>query len=94
MIENLNIFPQLVEDYISNVEGREIDKIIHIEDLLDSIPGKEDQYDGYFGLFEVFFKDNTKDKYILSINNSAQMVFKANDAILSDLFPSHVQKDI
>ncbi len=87
---SFEIYPQLIEDYISNVEGKPINKITHIEDFLDSVPGKEDQYDGYFGLFEVYFQDGSNQKYVLSINNSSQMVFKGTNDILKDLFPAHI----
>lgn len=76
----------LIFDYIQNVENKEVDSIIHIEDSLELKPGSTD-ISSMYTLYEVTFKDQQVTYYIATVTSSANIINKAHDELLQELFP-------
>lgn len=78
----------IIYDHLENIEGFKPHRIRHIEDSLELIDGTKD-VSSMHSLFDVFLDETNSQLYIQVTSTSANVVFKANDEMVSELFPEY-----
>lgn len=93
-----NYTESLIRDYIVNINPFEIKTINYLEEyilLSESISSDVDYHyaDAVYYLYDVVDINNNSNYYIIVVNENIQMVIKATDQVLSDLFPHILKKN-
>lgn len=81
----------LIFDYLQNIEKKEVDTILHIEDSIEMKPNSTD-IASIYTLYEVTFKDEEPTYYIATATSSANIINKANEELLQGIFPDFFQE--
>lgn len=87
-----NTMVQLITDYVENVTRHKIKKIIHLEDLVETSPTDPNKTDCVYQLFDVQYESGLNEKYMITTSASANVVIPVTEQILTDLFPSYLEK--
>lgn len=80
---------QLIYDYIENIERRSIKRIIHIEDQIEPSPTNPDETKALYSLYDVEFEDGTRQKFVNSVTQTANIILPGNEQLIMDLFPDY-----
>lgn len=84
----------LIFDHLEHVEGRPIrdgDKVIHIEDYIETHPENPEQQTAVYTLYSVEFANQDKKAYyVQSLSTSANVIIPANRDIMAEVFPDHL----
>lgn len=80
----------LIFDYIENVKGVSPEKVIHVEDYIETHPEDNDQVLCIYSLYSVDFADTKGSMFIQTASASANIVLPADSAMMEELFPDHV----
>jgi len=88
----------LIQDYISNVDPFTVKNIEYLEEYImisNETPATEDflYADAVYYLYNVTDTNDNSHYFILVVNENLQMVIKATDEVLADLFPHILKKN-
>tara|TARA_R110002074_G_scaffold402324_1_gene607136 strand:- start:191874 stop:192221 length:348 start_codon:yes stop_codon:yes gene_type:complete len=80
----------IIFDYIENVRGVSPEKIIHVEDYIETHPDNAEHTTAVYSLYSVDFAEEKDVLYIQVASSSANIVVPANPDVMEEIFPDYV----
>lgn len=82
----------IIYDHVENIEGKRVDRVEYLEDLIIPHPKDQSQIDSIFELYRVHY-DGRKQYYVIIVSSSARTVIKATPDLMQEHFPEYLKTD-